>query len=100
MLEILKKEFSKSPKTIKEVIIFGSVARGDYRPDSDVDVAVIYVGNLEKTKSFAEKVADRIYLNFSMPVTIIYISENDFEAEKTQFIRTIKKEGVTIWKRD
>ncbi len=67
VLKFLKSKFSKGPDSIKQVIIYGPVARGDYRPDSDLDIAVIYENELREVKKFAERVADEIYLEFSIP---------------------------------
>lgn len=40
-LDMLKRVVAESATDVKAVIVFGSVARGDARPDSDVDLAVI-----------------------------------------------------------
>ena len=97
VIDFLKRGFRKSPTSIERVILFGSVARGDFKPHSDIDIAVIYSDDLREAKKFSEKIADSVYLEFSIPITIIYISKEDFNSNKTSLIKTIKKEGVIIW---
>jgi len=99
ILKEIEEKFRHSPAEIKEVLIFGSVARGDYKQFSDVDLAVVY-SDYKVAKEFAEDVADYIYLKYSVPVTVIYIDEKDFLSNRTSFIRTIKCEGKVIWRRD
>jgi predicted nucleotidyltransferase len=40
--EVVRSFFSARPEGIAAVYLFGSVARGTARPDSDVDVAVLF----------------------------------------------------------
>ncbi len=65
MVEIMKGEFSED---LVSVVVYGSVARGDNRNDSDVDLLVV-VRNLPKDsmlkriRLFETKVEDKLNLN-------------------------------------
>ena len=48
------------PGRVTNVVLFGSRARGDARPDSDYDVAV-FVRNLEDRRSVDHTLADMAY---------------------------------------
>ena len=39
--ELLRRLQAKSPERILLIVLFGSVARGDFSPDSDIDVLVM-----------------------------------------------------------
>jgi len=81
--EILKEFKSLDAK----VILYGSVAKGNYRLDSDIDIAV--VTDNKKVRELAEKIADRIYLKTGKLVSLKFLSPKDFEKE-TSFIKEIK----------
>ena len=70
-----------------KVILYGSVAKGNYRLDSDIDIAVITAN--KKVKELAEKIADKIYLKTGKLVSLKFPSPKDFEKE-TSFIKEIK----------
>jgi len=89
-LEIAK-EFAKSLKDVEKIILFGSVARGEDKGDSDVDILIIS-RNKQKTKDKVIRKAMDILLD-----TGTYISALEFERLKnTHFIAQIEKEGVLL----
>jgi len=100
IIEFLRNKFKNSPLSINKVIIFGSVARRDFRPYSDIDMAVVYERDFGNVKKFTEAIANETYLKFFVPITVIYITKEDFDADKTSLIKTIKREGVVIWSKD
>jgi len=91
-LNILK-EFEPVGKHAK-VILFGSLARGDYRLDSDIDLAII-----TKDKSLiklSSSIADKILAEYGKLVSLKFISEEKFEKRKTPFSEEIKR-GIVIY---
>ncbi len=90
--EILK-EFELVGKHAK-IILFGSLARGDYRLDSDIDLAVITKDkNLTKLSS---SIADKILAEYGKLVSLKFISEEDLVKKKTPLIDEIKS-GTVIY---
>ncbi len=94
MLEKYRKILEKFKDLDAKVIVFGSVARGDSRIDSDIDIAI--VTDKKEVKEIAESLADDILFKFNKVVSITYFSEKEFEKEKDPLIKVIKKEGVVI----
>jgi len=94
MLEKHRKILEKFKDLDAKVIVFGSVARGDSRIDSDIDIAI--VTDKKEVKEIAESLADDILFKFNKVVSITYFSEKEFEKEKDPLIKVIKKEGVVI----
>lgn len=86
-------------KRIREIYLFGSRARGDYRPDSDYDLLIV-----AKEKDFALK--DRIYnavtdvsLQSRRDLSLKFFSAAEFDRLKaipSRFIQYVLKEGVKI----
>jgi predicted nucleotidyltransferase len=90
--EILK-QFEPVGKKAK-IILFGSLAKGNYRLDSDIDLAII-----TKDKNLIElasSIADKILSEHGKLVTIKFINEKDFEEGKNPLISEIKK-GIVIY---
>ena len=94
-LEIAK-EFAKSLKDIEKIILFGSVARGEDKGDSDVDILIIS-RNKQKTKDKVIRKAMDILLDTGTYISVKVISPLEFERLKnTHFIAQIEKEGVLL----
>jgi len=88
------KEFEPIGKRAK-VILFGSLARGDYRLDSDIDLAIIT--DEEDLKKVSSSIADRILVKYGKVVSLKFIKEADFAKRKDDpFIEEVKK-GRTIY---
>lgn len=59
-LDMLKRVVAESATNVEAVIVFGSVARGDARPDSDVDLAVIAHEKWDGRADVAQAVQERV----------------------------------------
>jgi predicted nucleotidyltransferase len=102
MIEMNRKqiaeEFSKSldyPE-IKEIILFGSVARGEDTEDSDIDLLIISDKKRETKDKLMKKVSDALF-KFEVYISAKVISKEEYEnLESTHFISSIKKEGVVL----
>jgi len=90
--EILK-EFEPVGKKAK-IILFGSLATGNYRLDSDIDLAIITKD--KNLMELASSIADKILAEYGKLVSLKFISEKDFEEEKNPFIKEIKN-GIVIY---
>jgi len=94
-LEIAK-EFAKSFKDVERIILYGSVARGEDKEESDVDILVIS-RDKRKTKDKVIERAMDILLDKGTYISVKVISPREFEDLKdTHFISQITKEGVVI----
>jgi predicted nucleotidyltransferase len=89
------REILKEFKPLKaKVILFGSVARGDYDYDSDIDIAII---SKRKIKERAEKIADKVLLKYGKVVSLKFFDEDEFYKkveEKDPFVMEILKGKV------
>jgi len=90
--EILR-EFEPVGKHAK-IILFGSLAKGNYRLDSDIDLAII-----TKDKNLielAQSIADKILVEHGKLVTIKFINEEELRKKKSPLINEIKR-GIVIY---
>lgn len=106
-LEAVKKAIVKDvPKALaddcRKIILFGSCARGDYRDDSDVDVAVLTNSNRKQAKKY-DSVIDDIALgiedNTRAIVNFILLPYEEFEEKKSwyPFFMNISNEGELLY---
>jgi predicted nucleotidyltransferase len=84
---------------LQRMILFGSMARGDYRDDSDIDVAIVI---RRLTRELKHEILDRVAeveLKHLMPVSVLVFSEEEFNRLKRRERRIaldIEREGVPV----
>ncbi len=83
---------------LKEMILFGSYARGDFVEGSDIDVILL----LEQlTDIFVERerylpIICQISLKYDMVISIIPFDSREFQKKRTPLILNAAKEGIRI----
>jgi uncharacterized protein len=81
---------------LSHVILFGSQARNEAQPDSDIDVLVVLKGDVDswaEIKRTGEIVA-QLCLDYSVVICCIFISEIQYQAQQTALLRNVSQEGV------
>ena len=82
-----------------DIILYGSRARGDERPDSDWDILVLtdYSVDLKTERKFRDKLYD-LELETGEPLSIFVYSKNDWQIKQriTPFYENVTQEGVRI----
>ncbi len=85
---------------ISQIILYGSVARGDSGPDSDIDIAFVVESSLdaEEMKRFIHWNAE-MDLKFNCVFSILDLEKDTFNKWETvvPFYKNIKKEGIVLW---
>ncbi|ALV63916.1 hypothetical protein ADU37_CDS22190 [Thermococcus sp. 2319x1] len=92
--ELREKVHSILGDKLKEVILYGSYARGDYSTESDVDVLLIVKErlSLEEYEKIMEVIAE-LSLKDEKVISIIDYPENIFMTSDSPFLQNVKKEG-------
>ena len=94
----IAKEFAEKIKSdkIKQIILFGSVARGEDNEESDIDILIVS----DEWESIDSKITDEIFefvLNKNELISPHIISEKRFnETKDFTFLTNVMKEGVRI----
>ncbi|MFI5013319.1 MAG: nucleotidyltransferase domain-containing protein [Hyphomicrobiales bacterium] len=86
------------PGKVERVVLFGSRARGDARPDSDYDVAV-FVRDLEARRSVDHTLADAAYRHILAGIHIrpVAVPANYLECRsRGTLAMTISRDGIPI----
>lgn len=85
-----------SPKAT--IILFGSEARGDARPDSDIDLLILLDAD-ELTENESRKITYPLYdIEFDTGVLInpVVMLKKQWGKIKTPFYENVQKEGIVL----
>lgn len=94
LLESLCSELTAKTKGIKQIILFGSYARGESRINSDVDLLI-----LTKNDFKDETKARALCKNRKIKINLLFMNEDEFaehEKKKSDFYQNILKEGLRL----
>ena len=80
------------------VVLFGSQARDEAEPDSDIDVMLVLQGavdpnrEIERLSSFTSGLS----LEHDVVISCVYVSEEDFGNEQSPLMLNVRREGVLV----
>jgi uncharacterized protein len=83
---------------LKGLYLFGSYARGDAEPGSDIDVAVILAGEVEPFVEIERTGDARAALSLAndVVVSLMFVSDEGFDHRWTPFLANLRREGVAL----
>ncbi len=89
-------------KDLVKMILYGSCARGDFKEDSDVDIALLTKGNRTDSWKYNDKideVATELALKYFAIVNFVLLPYNEFEEKKSWYgyFKNIDKEGIKLY---
>ncbi|MBI4494183.1 MAG: nucleotidyltransferase domain-containing protein [Chloroflexi bacterium] len=83
---------------LRGIYLYGSYARGDYCPESDVDVLVVLGGpvrpGLEITRM--NSVVAVICLKYDLLISLLPVAVEAFESERQVFYEQVRREAVPV----
>lgn len=83
------------------IVLYGSVARGTFTKESDVDVALLMHGGLDqKTEDALSEIIVDMNLKYDRVFSVIDIDFEKFQKweQVMSFYRNVSREGVVLWK--
>ena len=85
------------PRLVK-MILYGSQARGDAEPGSDIDVLLVLQGRVLPGKEIARTSDIRldVSLRHNAVVSCAYVSSNRYQTEQSPFLLNVRREGVLV----
>ena len=80
------------------MVLYGSQARGDAEPGSDIDVLVVLQGPVSPCDEIARTIEDvgDISLQHNEVVCCVFVSEDQFHHEHSPLLLNVRREGVAI----
>lgn len=97
--ETLKTQFQHLyQQRLKQLILFGSQARGDAQEDSDIDILVVLKGEVNPVREIKNNsdFISKLCLEYDAVINCFYLSENRLNQEDDLFISNVKKDGVLL----
>lgn len=80
------------------LLVYGSYARREAHPDSDIDVLLVYSNDIrpgEEIHRVSALLAD-LNLRYQVLVSVLPASENQYHSLESSFWENIRREGRTI----
>jgi predicted nucleotidyltransferase len=83
---------------IVRIVLYGSYARHDARPGSDVDLLLVLRGELDRARELARVVESTydVLLERGVHVSVLPMSEEDFLTRATPLLLNVRREGIPL----
>ena len=102
-LAIILKKLNRALKRLlgerlEAVYLYGSHARGDARPDSDIDVLVVIKGDFNYF-DMVQKVSRhtaKLSLEYETVISCVYVTQEDYEHRRTPLLLNVRREGIAV----
>jgi predicted nucleotidyltransferase len=95
--EFAKEATNRFRDEVEDIILFGSVARGEDDIESDIDVLIIWNGDKVKGWDVLEELAFDFFIRYKTLISINLISPAEYKnMENFLFMKNVQKEGVVI----
>jgi predicted nucleotidyltransferase len=86
---------------LKEIILFGSRARGDSSPDSDYDCLLVMDEIPPEMENVISDITGEFLYQYNALLSIFPVLEETYRHQKFDpflpFLMNIRKEGVSLW---
>lgn len=80
------------------LVLYGSQARGDAWPGSDVDVLVVLAGPVDPTTEIEQvsPITAALSLEHDVVISCVYISEDRYLQESSPLLLNVRREGIVV----
>jgi predicted nucleotidyltransferase len=100
-MEVVRQVRRRVGARLERALLFGSKARGQARPDSDVDVLLVFrrlPPDREPYASQAERVADEVARRTGVPIGVWSVSNDDLaHGRRTPMLVDALEDAVPLW---
>lgn len=85
-------------RRLKNIVLYGSWARGEATEDSDIDMAVVLEGDIKPGKEIDRMIdiITDINLKYGVLLSIYPVAEIDYLNLKSPLLMNVRREGVPV----
>lgn len=103
-VELVAAEFKRELRSLygdqlASLVLFGSYARGDYQPESDMDFAVVLKNPATRPAAEIFRLAPlsaELSLKYGVVVSVLAVSEQKLNTSGQGVYESIRKEGIRL----
>lgn len=102
LTEFINRVREKLEDKVVLIKLFGSGVRGELREDSDLDLLVVVEERPFKIRKVLTSIGTDMLLKYGRLLSLKIYNEKDYEylnELETPFMKSIAREGKTLWKR-
>ncbi|MBI4382491.1 MAG: nucleotidyltransferase domain-containing protein [Nitrospinae bacterium] len=83
---------------LQQMSLFGSQARGDSTPGSDIDILIVLLGEVDPAEEIARTggITSGISLDHDVVVSCVFMSSDRYETEQSPLLLNIRRESVPV----
>lgn len=83
---------------LERLVLFGSRARGDADPDSDIDVLVVLKGSIDPDEEILRggEASARVSLEYDTHISSTYVSSERYALDRSPLLLSIREEGKAV----
>lgn len=80
------------------LVLFGSRARGDSMPDSDIDVLVVLKGPVDAGEEIrrTSRIISALSLEHNVVISRLFIAQDVYQHRNGPLLRNVRREGVMV----
>ena len=81
---------------LKRVVVYGSCARNEATPESDIDLAVVLAGNVIPGKEIDQMIdiITDLDLEYGVLLSVYPVSEENYHSTNSPLLMNIRREGI------
>jgi predicted nucleotidyltransferase len=85
-------------ESLEKVYLYGSQARGDATPGSDIDVLIVINGNFDyfNLMDKTSEISWRLSLENDVVISRVFVAKDKFDQSASPFLMNVRQEAIPV----